>query len=127
MNLETKGYWLDATTRNVTQYNLLVFECIFVVLYPVHAKYGLPDNVAAFVLEWAMLLRGYTFDWDPLTKSFQLDVQSLLHADFVCASVLISFGAVLGKTNPSQLIEVFIQVSNEYVGVTYFCNYDAGD
>lgn len=163
--------------------SLLIFQCIFVVLYAVHAKYGSSDYtvgskasspnknvefyypffqdvhvmmfigfgflmtflrrysfsavsfnflIAAFVLEWAMLIRGYTFDWDTSNRSFQVDVKSLLHADFVCASVLISFGAVLGKTNPSQLIvlaliEVVIQVWNEYVGITYFCTYDAGE
>ena len=88
--------------------------------------------VAAFVLEWAILIRGYSFDWNALSKSFPVDVQSLLHADFVCAAVLISFGAVLGKTNPAQLvlmalIEVVIQVWTEYVGVTYFCTFDAGE
>ena len=168
---------------------LLVFQCIFVVLYGCHAKYGLeyPGGattgksggaeshvpgaaefyypffqdvhvmmfigfgflmtflrrysfssvsfnflVAAFVLEWAILLRGYSFDWDSVTKSFPVDVKSLLHADFVCASILISFGAVLGKTNPSQLVilalfEVVFQVWNEYVGLTYFCTYDVGE
>ena len=88
--------------------------------------------VAAFVLEWALLIRGYSFDWDSHTKSFPVSVKSLLHADFVCASVLISFGAVLGKTNPAQLvlmalIEVVIQVWNEYVGLILFCTYDAGE
>ncbi|UJR29823.1 hypothetical protein I4U23_017366 [Adineta vaga] len=88
--------------------------------------------VAAFVLEWAILIRGYVFEWNVDKKSFVVDVKSLLHADFVCASILISFGAVLGKTNPAQLImmaliEVVIQVWNEYVGLTYFCTYDAGE
>lgn len=88
--------------------------------------------VAAFVLEWAILIRGYSFEWDSVTKSFHVDVQSLLHADFVCAAVLISFGAVLGKTNPAQLvmlalIEVVIQVWTEYVGLIYFCTYDGGE
>lgn len=88
--------------------------------------------VAAFVLEWAILIRGYVFDWNLETKTFAVGVKSLLHADFVCAAVLISFGAVLGKTNPAQLvilalIEVVIQVWNEYIGLTYFCVYDAGE
>lgn len=88
--------------------------------------------VAAFVLEWAILIRGYSFDWDKYTGTFAVSVKSLLHADFVCASVLISFGAVLGKTNPAQLvvmalIEVVIQVWNEYVGLILFCTYDAGE
>jgi len=88
--------------------------------------------IAAFVLEWAILIRGYVFDWNTATKSFEVSIKSLLHADFVCASILISFGAVLGKTNPAQLvvlalIEVVVQVWNEYIGLIYFCNYDAGE
>jgi ammonium transporter Rh len=168
---------------------LLVFQCIFFILYGFHATYGLRVEdivnttitdynappvqgdvefyysmfqdvhvmmfigfgflmtflrrysfssvsfnflVAAFVLEWAILVRGYVFDWNFVLKSFPVDVRSLIHADFVCAAILISFGAVLGKTNPAQLvvlalIEVVIQVWNEYIGVTYFCTYDAGE
>lgn len=88
--------------------------------------------IAAFVLEWAILIRGYAVGWNPTTRSFPVDVKSLLQADFVCASVLISFGAVLGKTNPAQLvilalIEVVIQVWNEFVGIHYFCTFDAGE
>ncbi|CAF4364663.1 unnamed protein product, partial [Rotaria sordida] len=82
--------------------------------------------------EWAILVHGYVFEWNPVTKSFPVDVKVLLKADFVCASVLISFGAVLGKTNPAQLvalalIEVVIQVWNEYIGTELFCVYDAGE
>ncbi|CAF1291693.1 unnamed protein product [Didymodactylos carnosus] len=88
--------------------------------------------IAAFVLEWAIIIRGYVFDWNLSRHVFGVDVQSLIHADFVCAAVLISFGAVLGKTNPAQLIvlalfEVVIQVWNEWIGSTLFCAYDAGE
>ena len=50
---------------------------------------------------------------------------SLLSADFVAATVLITFGALLGKTSPMQLIllvmiEIPIFVINEIVGRHYF-------
>jgi len=168
---------------------LILFQCVFIVLYAVHAEYGLRAQdivnetvvnynnppvegdilffysffqdvhvmmfigfgflmtflrrysfssvsfnflVAAFVLEWAILVRGYVFNWDFAKKTFQVDIQSLLHADFVCAAILISFGAIIGKTNPAQLvilslIEVVLQVWNEYIGSVLFCTYDAGE
>ncbi len=50
---------------------------------------------------------------------------SLLVADFCAATILISFGAVIGKATISQLIimatiEVVIQNVNQYIGVEYF-------
>jgi ammonium transporter Rh len=168
---------------------LILLQCVFIVLYAVHAEYGVRTQdivnvtqvnynnppvegnilffysffqdvhvmmfigfgflmtflrrysfssvsfnflVAAFVLEWAILVRGYVFYWNTQTKSFLVDVQSLLHADFVCAAILISFGAIIGKTNPAQLvilslIEVVLQVWNEYIGSMIFCTFDAGE
>lgn len=170
---------------------LFLLQCVFIVLFGVHAEYGLrkrndqgeavfSDNfnekpvkgdvkfyytffqdvhvmifigfgflmtflhryvfsavcfnflVSAFTIQWALLLRGYAFHWHSDTKSFPIDVSSLLHADFVCASVLISFGALLGKLNPAQLIvlalfEVVIQVWNQYIGIELFCTFDAGE
>ena len=49
---------------------------------------------------------------------------SLLVADFCSAAVLISFGAVIGKTSLTQLIimamfEVVIQGINEHIGLHY--------
>ena len=49
---------------------------------------------------------------------------SLMFADFTAAAVLISFGAVLGKTSPLQLlimsmIEVVIFAANEVVAVIF--------
>ena len=88
--------------------------------------------VAAFVLEWAVIVRGYMFDFDPVTRTFPIDVERIIVADFVAAAVLISFGAVLGKTNPTQLIvmaliEVALQSANEFLGLRRFCAFDIGE
>lgn len=56
---------------------------------------------------------------------------SLLNADFASASVLISFGAVLGVTTPLQLIvmaicEIAIFASNEHLGLEVLHVSDVG-
>ncbi len=56
----------------------------------------------------------------------------MLLADFAAASVLISFGVVLGTTSPLQLIamtlvEIVLFVVNEIIGREFFGAVDAGD
>lgn len=46
----------------------------------------------------------------------------MLASDFACAAVLISYGALLGKTSPLQLIviaivEIVVFTANEHIGV----------
>lgn len=72
------------------------------------------------------------FDLDPHTNKFPIDVEKIIVADFVAAAVLISFGAVLGKTNPTQLIvmafiEVLLQSANEFIGLRRLCAFDIGE
>lgn len=55
----------------------------------------------------------------------------MINADFCTGSVLISFGAVLGKTSPIQMLvmaifEVVLFAGNEHIlvsmlGVSHFC------
>ena len=50
---------------------------------------------------------------------------SMLGADFCAATVLISFGVLLGKTSPLQvivmaLIEIVLFIGNEIIGRRYF-------
>ncbi|XP_039992633.1 rh blood group, D antigen [Xiphias gladius] len=56
--------------------------------------------VAVMATQWAMLLNGI----ESYRGKIRLDVHSLVDAEMCTASVLISMGAVLGKTNPVQLI-----------------------
>ena len=49
----------------------------------------------------------------------------MLGADFCAATVLISFGVLLGKTSPLQvivmaLIEIVLFIGNEIIGRRYF-------
>uniref|UniRef100_A0A8C7IP07 Rh50-like protein n=1 Tax=Oncorhynchus kisutch TaxID=8019 RepID=A0A8C7IP07_ONCKI len=76
---------------------LLVFFCL----------YGFSGTVfnlltATFAIQWAILVQGYfQFSHD---GNIHQGVINLINAEFACAVVLISFGAVLGKTSLVQLL-----------------------
>jgi ammonium transporter Rh len=96
-----------------------------------YSAVGFNFLLGAFVIEWALIVRGYIFDFNLKTHKFAIDVERMIAADFVAAAVLISFGAVVGKTNPTQLIimgfiEVLLQISNQFLGLHRFCAYDIG-
>uniref|UniRef100_A0A8C7PSB2 Ammonium transporter AmtB-like domain-containing protein n=1 Tax=Oncorhynchus mykiss TaxID=8022 RepID=A0A8C7PSB2_ONCMY len=84
---------------------------------------------ATFTIQWAILMQGY-FQFYSDGK-IHLGVINLLNAEFACAVVLISFGAVLGKTSPVQLLvmallEVPIFAVTEWAVLKYLKINDAG-
>ncbi|KAL4624328.1 ammonium transporter Rh type B-A-like [Arapaima gigas] len=84
---------------------------------------------ATFAIQWAILVQGY-FQFCSDGK-IQLRVINLLSAEFACAVVLISFGAVLGKTSPVQLLlmtllEVPVFAVTEWAVLKYLKINDAG-
>ena len=88
--------------------------------------------LAAFVTQWALIVRGYVFHFNLGTHRFPIDVERMIAAEFVAAAVLISFGAVIGKTNPTQLlimafVEVLLQTGNQFLGLRRFCAFDIGE
>ncbi|KAM4610590.1 rh50-like protein [Polymixia lowei] len=84
---------------------------------------------ATFAIQWAILVQGYfQFSHD---GKIHLGVINLINAEFACAVVLISFGAVLGKTSPVQLLamallEVPIFATTEWAVLKYLKINDAG-
>lgn len=85
--------------------------------------------VAAVAIQWAILVNGFFHLHDGYVE---VSLNSLLGADFVAAAVLISFGALLGKTTPAQLlvltiVEIPIFMVNEVIGRQYFGAVDMGD
>jgi ammonium transporter Rh len=101
-------------------------------MYFRYSAVGYNFLLAAFVIEWALIVRGYMFDFNLQTHKFPIDVERMIAADFATVAVLISFGAVVGKTNPTQLIimgfvEVLLQSSNQFLGIHRFCAYDIGE
>lgn len=88
--------------------------------------------VASFALQWAYIVRGFIHHVAHGHGKFPVHVGEMLSADFAAATVLISFGAVLGKTSPLQLllmalIEVVLAQVNEWVGLDIFGAQDVGE
>ncbi|XP_056462537.1 ammonium transporter Rh type B [Gadus morhua] len=84
---------------------------------------------ATFSIQWAILVQGY-FQFYQDGK-IHLGVINLINAEFACAVVLISFGAVLGKTSPVQLLVMaFLEVPffsvTEWAVLKYIRVNDAG-
>lgn len=97
-----------------------------------YSSVGYNFLIAAFVLEWALLVRGWIDQGLSNSGTVVLSIKNLLAADFCSAAVLISFGAVIGKASLTQLIvmatfEVILQGINEYIGLHYLQAYDVGE
>ena len=82
-----------------------------------------------------ILLLQFEFGSDQCQSSWpfiDINVGTMISADFATAAVLISFGVVLGVTSPIQLVvmtvmETIIFVINEIIGRDYLQAVDAGD
>ncbi|KAG9352331.1 hypothetical protein JZ751_020744 [Albula glossodonta] len=70
--------------------------------------------VAAFGIQWALLMQGWFHSLDYTDGKIKIGVESLINADFCVAGCLIAYGAVLGKVSPVQLLVMTL------FGVTLF-------
>ncbi|XP_074905066.1 ammonium transporter Rh type A isoform X1 [Buteo buteo] len=78
---------------------------------------GINMLIAALGLQWGTLIQGFLHRKG---EKIHVDIKSMINADFSTAAALISFGAVLGKTSPLQMliltvVEVTVFASNEYL------------
>uniref|UniRef100_A0A8C5R352 Rh family B glycoprotein n=1 Tax=Leptobrachium leishanense TaxID=445787 RepID=A0A8C5R352_9ANUR len=85
--------------------------------------------IAAFGLQWSTLIQGFFHGFHD--GKIHIGIESMINADFCTGAVLISFGAVLGKTSPVQLIvmtlfEVTLFGINEYIILNVLNAKDAG-
>ncbi|KAI1897700.1 hypothetical protein AGOR_G00085980 [Albula goreensis] len=90
---------------------------------------GINMLLAGFGLQWGMLMQGL-WHLNPEGK-FKVNMLKMINADFSTATVLISFGAVLGKTSPVQLLimtvlEITIFAMNEHLVATVLKASDVG-
>ncbi|KAF7653692.1 hypothetical protein LDENG_00079640 [Lucifuga dentata] len=108
----------------------LGFGCLL-AFFRLYGFGGMAFNflTATFAIQWAILVQGYfQFSHD---GKIHLGVINLINAEFACAVVLISFGAVLGKTSPLQLLvmallEVSVFAVTEWAVLKYLKINDAG-
>merc|ERR1712151_475296 len=87
-----------------------------------YSSVGLNFLVAAFVIQWHMLVGGF---WHQVFAGhgfhkIGINLTTLLLADFASAAVLITFGALLGKVTATQLLmigflEIFFFALNENI------------
>ncbi|NXD80179.1 RHAG protein, partial [Halcyon senegalensis] len=89
---------------------------------------GINMLIAAFGLQWGTLMQGF---WHMDEGKILVDIRSMINADFSTAAALISFGAVLGKTSPVQMLiltilEITIFACNEHLVTEVFQATDVG-
>uniref|UniRef100_A0A4W4EW70 Ammonium transporter Rh type A n=1 Tax=Electrophorus electricus TaxID=8005 RepID=A0A4W4EW70_ELEEL len=89
---------------------------------------GINLLLAAFGLQWGLLMQNL---WHMSNGKIKVSIYRMINADFSTATVLISFGAVLGKTSPVQLLimallEITIFSLNEHVVVEILGASDVG-
>ncbi|NXT88005.1 RHBGB protein, partial [Anhinga rufa] len=97
-------------------------------------RYGLSAVTHNFLLlnfstQWALVLQGLLHHFQ--RGQVHLDLHNLLTAEFAAVTVLISVGAVLGRTSPCQLIvvaacEVPVYLASEWAIVTHLGVLDVG-
>ncbi|XP_075000987.1 ammonium transporter Rh type A [Calonectris borealis] len=89
---------------------------------------GINMLIAALGLQWGTLMQGF---WHKKGEKIYIKINSMINADFSTATALISFGAVLGKTSPVQMLiltilEITIFACNEHLVIEIFQATDVG-
>ncbi|KAK2507582.1 hypothetical protein MC885_021493 [Smutsia gigantea] len=90
---------------------------------------GFTFLLAAFTLQWSTLVQGFFHSFHG--GHIHVGLESMINADFCAGAVLISFGAILGKTGPAPLLlmallEAVLFGTNEFVLLRLLGVKDAG-
>lgn len=83
----------------------------FSFLYAFMKQYGFAGVAFNFLManltiQWAVIVQGFFHFYHD--GKIHIGLYNILTAEFACAAVLISFGAVLGKTSPAQLVVLIL-------------------
>ncbi|XP_046714391.1 rh family, C glycoprotein a isoform X1 [Silurus meridionalis] len=92
---------------------------------------GFTFLIAAFGLQWALLMQGWFHSLDPVDGTIKIGVENLINADFCVAGCLIAYGACLGKVSPVQLMVltlfgITLYAVEEYIILNLLHARDAG-
>jgi len=97
-----------------------------------HSALGYTFLISCFVIEMAILVEAFIHSADAgAWHTVMVDLTSLVKGLFAAGAVMISFGAVLGRTTPMQLlllavVEVLFYGFNEWVGAKKLRAVDMG-
>ncbi|XP_043946495.1 ammonium transporter Rh type A-like [Protopterus annectens] len=83
----------------------------FSFLYAFMKQYGFAGVAFNFLManltiQWAVIVQGFFHFYHD--GKIHIGLYNILAAEFACAAILISFGAVLGKTSPAQLVVLIL-------------------
>ncbi|OWF53820.1 Ammonium transporter Rh type B-B [Mizuhopecten yessoensis] len=108
----------------------------FGFLYTFLQRYGYSGAgynilLGAVAVQWTLIIRALFFHELASGGRVQMSLTELITGDFNAATVLISFGALIGKTGPLQLLvmvilEVVFANLNEYIGTEHLKVSDVG-
>lgn len=82
--------------------------------------------IGSWAIEWGILCLGYMHNaFDGNWNRVPVAVSTLIDADFAAVAALISFGAVIGKTSPTQIIlmigvELILYATNIQIGLKLY-------
>ena len=88
--------------------------------------------IGAFIIQYSILVNGLIHNLiNNHYEIINLNIKSLITGDFAAGSVLISFGALLGKVSLNQLLlisilEIIFYSLNESIGVIHYQAVDMG-
>ncbi|XP_060067774.1 ammonium transporter Rh type A-like [Ylistrum balloti] len=92
---------------------------------------GINILLGAVTIQWTLIVRALFFHELASGVRVKMSLTELINGDFNAATVLISFGALIGKTGPLQLLvmvllEVILANLNEYIGTEHLKVSDVG-
>lgn len=89
--------------------------------------------IAAITIQWSMFVNAYAHNIEANHpgSTINIGIENLITSDFAAGAVLITFGAVLGKISPLQMVfviffEIIFYAINEVIGATVLGAVDMG-